>query len=623
MKKIFFLILIVFIALATYSNLVFAQDSQTAKELATEGLLKERISALYEKAVSFYNQDKLKEADELLINILKVDPLHEGASLYLYEKIPDRIASRKAQEKDLKIQEELARKRPTKENIDALYKKTVTLYKKNDLNRAKEFFGKVLELDPNHKGAKLYLDKKIPDRIEAEKQQEKDRLKNANKEKVDSLYKKAKVFYDNGQLDRASDMCYQIFELDPDHKGAKVYLREKIPNKIELAKQIEERKATESEQEAETEREKALKEKIKSLYKQGVSSYNKDELGSAKYFFGQVLELDPDNSNAKKYLQEKIPDKIELSALEAKYRLELQKEEEISERARQEQFVKEEARIEETTRIYKEQIAEGKVQTINVQESVEDIPIDIPIGDEKDLTEIENEASQEQFIKQEAIVEEKTKIYQEQIANSEVSVQEVQEEEKKPIENKPVAVNSAIEEEIPIDKYASVDSSQYEYLVSTGDSLEISLYGEPDMKQVTKVSEEGLITYPFLGSIKVKDLNAREIEEKIAGLLGEEYFVDPQVTVVIKVHAKFNILGEVRRPGSYEISGPTTVIDAISVAGGFTDIANKNGVKVVRKDGDRNKVIKVPVHRILKTGDSSKNIYLKKGDTIVVPESFF
>ncbi len=372
------------------------------------------------------------------------------------------------------------------QKIEALYNEAISLYEKNQLDEADTLFIKILEVSPDHQGAELYLYEKIPDKIARQKLGGKPK---SSKQEIKSLYREARMFYQEGELDKASEVFYKIFELDPDHKGAKLYLREKIPRKREQA----------------------------------------------------LLKQEQKLAEAKK----------------------------------------------------KEEIAESKAER-----------------KEKAVAE---KARKEQFAKQEVIVKETTKMYQERIAAKEALA-------KKPIVKQKLREEpSSTEEESP----SQLGNMENEYRISAGDSLEVSIYGEPDMKQVTRVSEEGVITYPFLGEIVVGGLTSQEAERKIADLLAEDYFVDPQVSITIKVYAKFNILGEVKRPGSYELSGPTTVIDAISMAGGFTDIASQNKVKVVRKYGNETKAIKVPVRSILKTGDSSKNIYLKKGDTIVVPESFF
>jgi polysaccharide export outer membrane protein len=85
----------------------------------------------------------------------------------------------------------------------------------------------------------------------------------------------------------------------------------------------------------------------------------------------------------------------------------------------------------------------------------------------------------------------------------------------------------------------------------------------------------------------------------------------------------FFVFGEVKKPGSYPLEKETTVVEAITMAGGFTDIAAPNRTRIIRSEGSKETTIRVNVKNITKGGDKSKDIYLKPGDIIVVPESFF
>lgn len=253
-----------------------------------------------------------------------------------------------------------------------------------------------------------------------------------------------------------------------------------------------------------------------------------------------------------------------------------------------------------------------------------------------------------------------------------------------------------------IDVAAYPQKEDTTYRVNPGDVLEISVYDEKDLEKVVRVSEKGDIVYPFIGSVRVEGLTAEEIAERIDTLLDKDYFVDANINVFVKEHAKFFVLGEVNREGAYELKGPFNLIDAVSLAGGtkenadlskiqiiresdagkkdlyvcmntqgrnflikpfdriivksygkisilgevenpgsyyykqdlgvveaiamaggFTDIASRNKVKVIRKKQGKQKIINVPVTHILKSGDTSRDVILQEGDTIVVPESLF
>jgi polysaccharide export outer membrane protein len=167
------------------------------------------------------------------------------------------------------------------------------------------------------------------------------------------------------------------------------------------------------------------------------------------------------------------------------------------------------------------------------------------------------------------------------------------------------------------------DNKVIEYPISTNDLLEISVYDEPDLCKTVRVSADGTITYPLVGTIAVAGLTTKGLEEKMTELLIKDYLVNPQVNVFIKEFTKISVLGQVKNPGAYELKAGLTVVDAIALAGGLTDIADSNGTKVIRIHKGKKKTIGVPVGSILKGGDRTQDVPLQTGDTVVVPESLF
>ncbi len=158
------------------------------------------------------------------------------------------------------------------------------------------------------------------------------------------------------------------------------------------------------------------------------------------------------------------------------------------------------------------------------------------------------------------------------------------------------------------------------YYINAGDLLEITVFGEADLSRTVRVGEDGSFSYPLLEKIQANGLSPHQLETNLAGFL-REYLVKPEVIVFIKEYSKISVLGQVKKPGSYEIRGRMTVTQAIALAGGFTDIAYWNGTRVVRTVGGKEEVIKVPVGEILSEGARLQDIELKPNDIIVVPES--
>jgi polysaccharide export outer membrane protein len=166
-----------------------------------------------------------------------------------------------------------------------------------------------------------------------------------------------------------------------------------------------------------------------------------------------------------------------------------------------------------------------------------------------------------------------------------------------------------------------------EYKVDTGDVLLITVYEQPDLTAKVMVSANGDITFPLLGTVNVKGLSIDEIQRKLTTLLQKDYLVEPQVNVFIEKYTpkKVFVMGFVNKPGEYELfkDRPTTVLEAITMAGGFREGAAPNGTKIIRVEDGEEVTIPVKVTDITKKGEKDKDIPVKPGDIIVVPESFF
>lgn len=158
------------------------------------------------------------------------------------------------------------------------------------------------------------------------------------------------------------------------------------------------------------------------------------------------------------------------------------------------------------------------------------------------------------------------------------------------------------------------------YHLHQGDKLLVSVWGEDTLKQEVVVLPDSSITLPLAGRVEVGGLSTPEVEQLIAGKL-KKYLKDPVVTVVI-VGLEGNrayVTGKVLKPGPLIISGPITVLQAISIAGGFDRFADESGIKVIRATPNGQEVMPVNYNAILSGKDMSTNIQLMAGDTVVVP----
>ena len=164
------------------------------------------------------------------------------------------------------------------------------------------------------------------------------------------------------------------------------------------------------------------------------------------------------------------------------------------------------------------------------------------------------------------------------------------------------------------------------YTVGPENVLQIDVYygRDEELSRKARVSSKGEITFPLLGEVEVVGLTVGEVEKKIAFLLDRDYIINPQVSVFIEEYSTVSILGQVNTPGNYEIKGKLSVVELISKAGGFTKIAARNDVSVIRtnKNGNKTKIL-VKVNDIINKGKEDDDIQLKPGDIVTVPESFF
>lgn len=155
-----------------------------------------------------------------------------------------------------------------------------------------------------------------------------------------------------------------------------------------------------------------------------------------------------------------------------------------------------------------------------------------------------------------------------------------------------------------------------EYAIAANDILEITVYDESDLSTTVRVAQDGTISYPLLGNIKVAGLTVRALEGDITKLLAEDYLVNPQVKVFVKQYAKISILGEVRNPGSYEMREKLTLTEAIALAQGFNTTANAADIKIVRTLEGKKETLDVDFAKILTK--ALDDVELKANDVIIV-----
>lgn len=166
-----------------------------------------------------------------------------------------------------------------------------------------------------------------------------------------------------------------------------------------------------------------------------------------------------------------------------------------------------------------------------------------------------------------------------------------------------------------------------DYKIQPEDVLSITVYEHDDLKTKARVSTNGEISFPLLGKVAVAGLTVQDVEDYLKMALEKDYLVKADTQVFIEeYHVKqVTVLGAVAKPGKYDMNTEkkTSVLEAIALAGGFSDVAAVNGTKIIRTKGDEKITIPVKITDITKKGMKDEDVALEPGDIIYVPESFF
>ncbi len=156
------------------------------------------------------------------------------------------------------------------------------------------------------------------------------------------------------------------------------------------------------------------------------------------------------------------------------------------------------------------------------------------------------------------------------------------------------------------------------YRIGAGDRLQLFVWKEVDLTRELLVRMDGMVTVPLVGDIKAMGLTTAEVSTEIQRRLAR-FINGPNVTisVIAAQSAQIFILGRVARSGAYPLDRPTTFLQGLALAGGFTEFAKTDRVLVFRAGESR--VIPVNYKKLEGGADQSENVRLFAGDTILVP----
>jgi polysaccharide biosynthesis/export protein len=159
------------------------------------------------------------------------------------------------------------------------------------------------------------------------------------------------------------------------------------------------------------------------------------------------------------------------------------------------------------------------------------------------------------------------------------------------------------------------------FIIGADDLLAINVWKEPDVSRTVPVRSDGKISLPLVGEVTAAGRTPLQLEKEISTKL-LNYMTDPEVTVIVQQinSEKYNILGQVAKPGAYPLTAATTIVDAIATAGGFKDFAKKKGIYILRQNpGGGETRIAFNYQDFIKGKSTAQNIPLQPHDTVIVP----
>lgn len=161
-----------------------------------------------------------------------------------------------------------------------------------------------------------------------------------------------------------------------------------------------------------------------------------------------------------------------------------------------------------------------------------------------------------------------------------------------------------------------------DYRIGVSDVVAVSVWKDADLTRSVPVRPDGKISLPLIGDLEAAGKTTGELHDLVVSRL-KPYVPDPDVTVIVEQinSQKYFVLGQVIHPGSYSLTTPTTVVEALAAAGGFVDWAQTNKVMVVRHmPNNQTERIRFNYKDWLKKkGQKESAVQLQNGDVIVVP----
>jgi polysaccharide export outer membrane protein len=165
---------------------------------------------------------------------------------------------------------------------------------------------------------------------------------------------------------------------------------------------------------------------------------------------------------------------------------------------------------------------------------------------------------------------------------------------------------------------SAASAASVDYRMVPGDKLRVEVYKDPQLSQSLQVRPDGKITLPLIGDLAAAGRTPTELRDALASSL-KEYIKDPVVTVIVveTVPEVIYVMGEVNTPGPQPMRGPTSVLQALAMAGGFKDFAHTKDIRILRKSPAGLRTLRFNYNDAVK-GEQTP-LLLVAGDTVIVP----
>lgn len=170
---------------------------------------------------------------------------------------------------------------------------------------------------------------------------------------------------------------------------------------------------------------------------------------------------------------------------------------------------------------------------------------------------------------------------------------------------------------------AQINFDPSDYLLGAGDLIQMTVFESDELNAKVRVSSRGFITLPLLGQVKVKGMTAHDAEIHIENLYREKYIKNPHVSVFVEEHLsqRITLLGQFKKPGTYDYLSKMRLLDVMALAGGLNEKASRTAQIKRRDKSGQLQTLLVDLEKIIKEGQNELNMEMAGGDVVFVPEA--